>query len=668
MDTNRQLGADSGYPWRCHDVAPLALVESGDSQQAAVLMNCPVAVAEQRLQMLAQAGQLRLKPVAPSSSSLHFYWLESCRLPLLERLFRTDAPLLPDIYLRAEPWLRRSSLQSWVAAALRQAVVPPWAQWLAGRMCRRWLQLHDASSVLQCLGVDTDLRAVKDVNVRICQIWALIMQQQLERAEQALRELNVRALVQDPARPLQEVEATVSVLRAWLGYYRDLAMPRAARLALLESCMDHPTILQPMLQNQYAVLQYSSGNMELTLQHAERAAQQASSLGNLVQYQMARGWMMAAQFMMGKGFAAWLQLQSDFENLQQQHALTADDADPALEYALAIHRACQAFLCYEANQMQPARQLLLQSLKVLQKTELGLPRLLACITQAKLFLDQGDVTRAEALLASLDGLPETQRNPRIQAIICYERMRTRWYVGQRADDLVAHYALHARCVRVETLFQDAYQEEHLFWLKGRLLVYLIDEDYATASEFALKGVIKSMGLRCHRHLATFYLFKALSEFRLKRDADAVASFNQALLLCQQSGYRRVLTDDGRGLCELMRMMQTQQRFLEQLNPDFLQSVQQDLQRFETPAPEKAAVVRLSGVDRLQSLTDKEIEILTLLAEGLCNKKIANRASIALTTVKWHLQNIFSKLDARNRTEAVLKAQELHLVEGLGIGR
>ena len=62
------------------------------------------------------------------------------------------------------------------------------------------------------------------------------------------------------------------------------------------------------------------------------------------------------------------------------------------------------------------------------------------------------------------------------------------------------------------------------------------------------------------------------------------------------------------------------------------------------------------------LTDKEVEILTLLAEGLCNKKIGSRASIALTTVKWHLQNIFSKLDARNRTEAVLKAQELCLVE------
>ena len=68
------------------------------------------------------------------------------------------------------------------------------------------------------------------------------------------------------------------------------------------------------------------------------------------------------------------------------------------------------------------------------------------------------------------------------------------------------------------------------------------------------------------------------------------------------------------------------------------------------------------------LTDKEVEILTLLAEGLCNKKIGSRASIALTTVKWHLQNIFSKLDVRNRTEAVLKAQDLGLLENAGLAR
>lgn len=662
MDTNRQLGADYARPWRCHDVTPLALVESGDSQLAAVLMNCSVAMAEQRLYALIKAGQMCLKPVTPPASFLQFDWLESCRLPLLECLLRTDAALLPDIFQHIELWLRHSTLQAWVGAALRQPDVPAWTQQLAGRLCRRWLQLHDASSLLQCVGANNDLLAVNDANVHICHIWALIMRQQFEGAEQALHRLNVHNLVQDPLLPLQDVDATVSALQAWLSYNRDLSMSLGARLALLESCMEHSTLLQPMMLNQYVVQQYCRGNIDIALHYAERAAQRARSQGNLVQYQLARGWMMTTQFMMGNGFAAWLQIQSDYDHLQKQQAAMADHADSALEYALAIHRGCQSYLCYETNQIQVARQLLGQSRHILQKIDLGLPRLLSDITQAKLFLDQGDLERAEVLLASLDDLPETLRNPRIQAIICYERMRTRWCTGRRADDFVQHYALLNRCVRVETLFQDTYQEEHLFWLKSRLLAYLIDEDFASASELALKGVIKSMGLRCYRHLATFYLFKALSEYRLKREADAMASYNQALLLCQQSGYRRVLSDDGSQLWELWQTMQAQQRFLPQINQDFLHSVQLDLQRFDTTATRKSDPVMCLSSDRLQSLTDKEIKILTLLAEGLCNKKIANRASIALTTVKWHLQNIFSKLDARNRTEAVLKAQAMHLVD------
>lgn len=668
MDPNQLLGADSQKTWRCHDVAPLALLESGDSQQAAVLMNCSIAQAERRLQALAQAGQLRLAPDKSAPTSLQYQWHEAVRLTYLERLLTVDAPLLPDIYLRAEPWLRQAPLGQWVQQALQQHPVPPWAQWLAGRMCRRWLQLHDAISILHWIDSAADISSVQDANVRICVIWALIMHQQYDRAELALQRLQPAKLVQDPMRPLHELDATVRVLQVWLGYYRDMNMPRHTRLGLLESCMDQATILQPMLLNQYALLQYSSGNLDLTRESAERAAQLSLSLGNLVQYQLARGWLMAAQFMLGKGFAAWLQLQNDFEQLQQQQLLTAEKSDPALDYAIAIHQACQAFLCYEANQIQPTQRLLTQSLQVLQKSELGLPRLLASVTQAKLFLDQGDSARAESLLVALDRLPEALRNPRIQAIICYERMRARWSAGQPVSDLVEHYQLQNRCVRVETLFQDTYQEEHLFWLKSRLLSYLINEDYANASEFALKGVIKSMGLRCQRHLATFYLFKALSEYRLKREADAIDSYNQALLLCQQSGYRRVLVDDGAGLRELLQLMRQQQRFLPQLNQDFLDHVRDDLQAWNGVVIERVAAARLPATDRLLSLTDKEIEILKLLAEGLCNKKIAHRASIALTTVKWHLQNIFSKLEARNRTEAVLKAQEMQLVEGLSAGR
>jgi two-component system, NarL family, nitrate/nitrite response regulator NarL len=52
------------------------------------------------------------------------------------------------------------------------------------------------------------------------------------------------------------------------------------------------------------------------------------------------------------------------------------------------------------------------------------------------------------------------------------------------------------------------------------------------------------------------------------------------------------------------------------------------------------------------LTDRELDVLRALAEGLGNKQIGGRLGISSSTVKYHLQSIFSKLGVRTRSEAV----------------
>lgn len=61
------------------------------------------------------------------------------------------------------------------------------------------------------------------------------------------------------------------------------------------------------------------------------------------------------------------------------------------------------------------------------------------------------------------------------------------------------------------------------------------------------------------------------------------------------------------------------------------------------------------------LTSREVEILTLAAQGLTNKEIANKLVVSLNTVKSHLYNASQKLEARNRTEAVFYARSLGII-------
>ena len=58
------------------------------------------------------------------------------------------------------------------------------------------------------------------------------------------------------------------------------------------------------------------------------------------------------------------------------------------------------------------------------------------------------------------------------------------------------------------------------------------------------------------------------------------------------------------------------------------------------------------------LTERETDVLLLIAQGLRNEEIANKLFLSVSTIKTHTRNIFVKLDVRNRIEAVRKTQSV----------
>jgi len=72
------------------------------------------------------------------------------------------------------------------------------------------------------------------------------------------------------------------------------------------------------------------------------------------------------------------------------------------------------------------------------------------------------------------------------------------------------------------------------------------------------------------------------------------------------------------------------------------------------------VLDTSLVSQLE-LSKRELEILSLLAQGHSNQEIATKLFVSLSTVKTHIQNLFEKLDVKRRTQAVEKAKRLSLI-------
>ncbi len=79
------------------------------------------------------------------------------------------------------------------------------------------------------------------------------------------------------------------------------------------------------------------------------------------------------------------------------------------------------------------------------------------------------------------------------------------------------------------------------------------------------------------------------------------------------------------------------------------------------APKTAPLAGASGPGLPEPLTEREQEVLRCIAAGLSNREIAERLVITEGTVKNHVSNLIAKLEVRDRTQALLKAQELGLL-------
>ena len=106
------------------------------------------------------------------------------------------------------------------------------------------------------------------------------------------------------------------------------------------------------------------------------------------------------------------------------------------------------------------------------------------------------------------------------------------------------------------------------------------------------------------------------------------------------------------LDELVNAVKTVAAGGSMVKPAVTERLLKGLERMETD---------FSALDRPDPLTDRETEILRLMAGGYSNKEIANSLGVAEGTVKNHVSNILSKMGVRDRTRAVLKAFELGFI-------
>ena len=142
---------------------------------------------------------------------------------------------------------------------------------------------------------------------------------------------------------------------------------------------------------------------------------------------------------------------------------------------------------------------------------------------------------------------------------------------------------------------------------------------------------------------------------LGNTVQALTALRRALPLAAERGYVRTFVDLGASIAPLLR-----QAAAERIVPEFVAALLAAMSLAPSSSSQGQPSVQGAAV-LVEPLSERELEILRLIAAGRSNREIAAELIVALGTVKKHLNNIFGKLGVSSRTQAVAYARELGLL-------
>ncbi len=136
---------------------------------------------------------------------------------------------------------------------------------------------------------------------------------------------------------------------------------------------------------------------------------------------------------------------------------------------------------------------------------------------------------------------------------------------------------------------------------------------------------------------------------------ALQVLRDALVIAHPAGYVRTFVDEGPKMVILLSKLAARGTM-----PDYIDQLLAAWDSAAAPSGDTNAGRKANTFLLLDPLSTREMDILHLIRQGDSNQRIGEKLFLSLSTVKWHNQNIFDKLQVKRRTEAVARALELNL--------
>jgi LuxR family transcriptional regulator, maltose regulon positive regulatory protein len=310
----------------------------------------------------------------------------------------------------------------------------------------------------------------------------------------------------------------------------------------------------------------------------------------------------------------------------------------------------------EHNDLKTATQHLLTSQALGELAGLQQNPYRWCAAMARIREAQGDLNGALDLLNQAERLYDGNFFPNVRPVAT-RRVRV-WLVQGRLTDALEWARQHGLSAKNELDYLHEYDHITL----ARILVASFRSDRAASSISRAADLLKRLlkaaeeGRR-NGSVIEILVLQALAYHAQGDLPAALLPLQKALEMAEPEGYVRLFMDEGPGMLQLLQAASAREimpaytgKLLKAFNSETEQI--EDKPDLTTTSPDQPAV---------ESLSQRELEILQLIARGLSNREISERLFLALDTVKGHNRLIFGKLRVQRRTEAVARARELGLL-------
>jgi LuxR family maltose regulon positive regulatory protein len=294
-----------------------------------------------------------------------------------------------------------------------------------------------------------------------------------------------------------------------------------------------------------------------------------------------------------------------------------------------------ARICYEWNDLDAAQQHGQQALQLARQYDRVIDRFIFSeVFLARLKLARGDVDSAAAMLAEAEQSARqhnfVHRIPEVAA--------AQVLVLLRQGDLAA--AAHLSQTHLLPISQ---ARVHL--AKG-------EPSAALAVLEPLRQQMEAKGW-ADEQLKVMVLQAVALHAHGEKDK-AVQLLGEALTLAEPGGFIRIFVDEGAPMSQLLLEAASQG-----VMPDYIGKLLAVFEAEKRKSKDKPDLPHAKLL--IEQLSQRELEVLQLIAQGLSNREISERLFLALSTVKGHNRIIFGKLQVQSRTEAVARARELGLL-------